>query len=66
MAKDFERDEHRGFGQDGFRLYVKGTKTEKQLHIHGLSQFMPIVDFVAIRAGLRCPPPDVTWMQHDR
>ena len=42
MAEDFERDEHRRFGQDGFDLYVgKVADLEKQLGIYDLSQFTP-------------------------
>lgn len=42
MAEDFERDEHRRFGQDGFHLYVdKVANLEKQLGIYDLSQFTP-------------------------
>lgn len=42
MAEDFERDEHRKFGQDGFHLYVeKVANLEKQLGIYDLSQFTP-------------------------
>lgn len=42
MAEDFERDEHRRFGQDGFQLYVgKVADLEKALGIYDLSQFTP-------------------------
>lgn len=42
MAEDFEQDEHRKFGQDGFHLYVeKVANLEKQLDIYDLSQFTP-------------------------
>ncbi len=42
MAEDFERDEHRRFGQDGFELYVeKVANLERQVGIYDLAKFTP-------------------------
>ncbi len=42
MAEDFERDEHRKFGEDGFERYVaKVADLEQALGIHDLARFTP-------------------------
>ena len=42
MAEDFERDERRKFGQDGFERYVaQVTALEQALGIHDLARFTP-------------------------
>ena len=42
MAEDFERDEHRKFGEDGFERYVAEVAAlEQALGIHDLARFTP-------------------------
>jgi hemerythrin-like domain-containing protein len=42
MSEDFERDEQRKFGEDGFERYVaKVTALEQALGIHDLARFTP-------------------------
>lgn len=42
MAEDFERDERRKFGEDGFERYVaRVTAIEQTLGIHDLARFTP-------------------------
>lgn len=42
MAEDFERDERRKFGEDGFERYVAEVATlEQALGIHDLARFTP-------------------------
>ena len=42
MAEDFEREERRKFGQDGFERYVaRVAELEQLLGIHDLVRFTP-------------------------
>jgi hypothetical protein len=43
MSEDFERDERRKFGEDGFESYVaRVAAVEQSLGIHDLARFTPI------------------------
>jgi hypothetical protein len=42
MGEDFERDERRKFGEDGFKKYVaQVVELERTLGINDLAQFTP-------------------------
>ena len=42
MAEDFERDERRKFGENGFEGYVaRVVQLEKEMGVNNLSQFTP-------------------------
>jgi hypothetical protein len=42
MAEDFERDERRKFGEDGFEIYVaRVAALEQALGIHDLARLTP-------------------------
>lgn len=43
LGEDFEKNEHKKFGEDGFELYVnKVTELEKKLGIYDLNSFTPV------------------------
>jgi hemerythrin-like domain-containing protein len=42
MAEDFEKEEHRGFGEDGFeKMVARVAEIERKIGIHDLAQFTP-------------------------